>query len=207
MNMCSRQFSSGRSVPRTPGPEVAACAPPDSRAIQPSAHVVLGGTAASPSGARTRCRRPLPENGTGPCPCRCAGDRGARLPPACADGRPDSFWSRHARCQRSGSAWRCGYRPAGIGAGHLHQLEGRPDVGGGAHGGPRERLDSLALGVQADRLIARQVLDDFGFLYFSPLSLKNSIACLALHHAAVERCAAGDDLAHPGLRWGRNPPG
>ena len=84
---------------------------------------------------------------------------------------------------------------APIRAGHLHQLERRTDIGGGAHVRSAAQIEPVALAIQRDGLVARQVLDDLR-LVFLALVLEEPDRLVAVDHLADEFFPARDDLAH-----------
>ena len=82
-----------------------------------------------------------------------------------------------------------------IGTSHLHQLERAADVGGRAHMRAAAQIDPLALPIQRDRLVARQILDDLG-LVFLPFVLEEADRLVAVDLLADEFFPARHDLAH-----------
>ncbi len=84
---------------------------------------------------------------------------------------------------------------APIRAGDLHQLERRTDIGGGAHVRAAAQIDPVALAVERDGLVARQVLDDLGLVLLA-LVLEEPDRVVAVDHLAGEFFAARHDLAH-----------
>src|SRR5437764_16558 len=53
---------------------------------------------------------------------------------------------------------------APIGAGHIHQLEGLPEPAGRGEMRPDAQIDEIALAVEADFLIRRDLSDIFGLI-------------------------------------------
>ncbi len=87
---------------------------------------------------------------------------------------------------------------APVGAGDLHQLERLADVAGAAHVGAAAQIDPVALRIEGDSFVFRQVLDQLGLVFLAAL-LEEFYPLVAVDHRADEGRVAGDDFPHPRL--------
>ena len=84
---------------------------------------------------------------------------------------------------------------APIGAGDLHQLEGRSDLAGRGHVRAAAEVEPVALAVDLERLAGRNGVDQLD-LEQLVLVAEDALGLLARHDALGERLVARDDLAH-----------
>src|SRR5579875_3878651 len=84
---------------------------------------------------------------------------------------------------------------APIGAGRVHQLEGLPEAAGRRQVRPGAQIDKIALPVEADLLLRRDLADIFRLVILADAA-KEADRGLAFPYLAGDRLVAAHDLAH-----------
>ncbi len=86
--------------------------------------------------------------------------------------------------------------PAPIGAGHLHQLEGRADLAGRCHVRTTAEVEPVALEIDLEVLVGRDRVDQFDLVGLA-LAGKDITSLVARPDLLGERLVALDDFLHP----------
>src|SRR5436305_12064180 len=84
---------------------------------------------------------------------------------------------------------------APIGAGNIHQLEGLPEPPGRGEMRPDTEIDEIALPIEADLLLGRDLADVFGLITFAD-AVEEGDGLVAIPHFTVDRLVAPHDVAH-----------
>ena len=84
---------------------------------------------------------------------------------------------------------------APIGSGHIHQLEGLPEPPRRGQMRPDAQIDEVALAVEADLLLGRDLADIFRLVAFAD-AVEEGDRLVALPHLAGDRLVAAYDVAH-----------